>query len=83
MQRYQRLSGDSGVLAFALRPDAIDVKFVDGKVYTYTHASTGRARVEQMKRLARAGQGLATYISQHVGADYASVSTATKGGRGA
>jgi len=83
MQRYQRLSGDSGVLAFALRPDAIDVKFVDGKVYTYTYASTGRERVEQMKLLARAGQGLATYISQHVRADYAGVRMATRGGRGA
>ncbi len=80
MQRYQRLSGDSGVLAYTVRADAIDVKFVDGKVYTYTYASTGRERVEQMKRLARAGQGLATYISQHVGAAYANV---TKGGRGA
>jgi hypothetical protein len=80
MQRYQRLSGDSGVLAFTVRVDAIDVKFVDGNVYTYSYASTGRERVEQMKLLARAGKGLATYISQHVRADYASV---TKGGRGA
>lgn len=80
MQRYRRLSGDSGVLAFTVRADAIDVKFVDGNVYTYSYASTGRERVEQMKLLARAGKGLSTYISQHVRADYASV---TKGGRGA
>ena len=73
MQRYRRLSGDSGVLAYSVSADAIAVQFVDGRVYTYTYASTGRARVEQMKRLARAGQGLATYISQHVRADYASV----------
>lgn len=83
MERYRRLSGESGVLAFALRRDAIEVQFVDGKVYTYTYASAGREQVEQMKRLARAGQGLSTFISQHVRNNYASVSTATKGGRGA
>lgn len=73
MKRYLRLSGDSGVLAYSLAPDAIRVKFVDGRVYTYTWASAGRSHVEQMKRLARSGKGLSTYISQHVRAAYASV----------
>jgi hypothetical protein len=74
MKQYGRLSGESGVLAYRLAPQAIAVKFVEGKVYTYTYASTGRERVEQMKLLARAGRGLSTYISKYVGDDYASCS---------
>ncbi|UUZ51746.1 hypothetical protein LP420_20620 [Massilia sp. B-10] len=71
MRRYLRLAGESGVVAYAIAPDAIDVQFVDGQVYTYSYASTGRERVEAMKRLAQTGRGLSTYISQHVGSDYA------------
>jgi hypothetical protein len=73
MTPYQRLSGDSGVLSYRSMPSAIKVEFVDGKIYTYTYASAGRDQVEQMKRLARAGRGLSTYISQHVRDGYASV----------
>ena len=69
MQPYA--SDGSGVIAWEAAPDAIGVQFADGTVYVYTHAVTGRAKVERMKRLARAGRGLATYISQHVGDAYA------------
>jgi len=75
MQRYLGLSGNSGVIAYAIAAEGIAVQFVDGKAYTYTYASTGRERVERMKTLAQAGQGLATYISQHVGGDYAACIT--------
>jgi hypothetical protein len=71
MQRYRDLSGTSGVTAYAIRPDAIDVQFAGGVVYTYTVASAGRAHIQQMKRLARSGSGLSTYISQHVRDAYA------------
>jgi hypothetical protein len=73
MTPYKRLSGDSGVLAYLIAPRSIRVKFVDGRVYTYSYASAGRDRVEQMKLLARAGQGLSTYISKYVRDAYASV----------
>ena len=69
MQRYANAA--SGVRAFESAPSAILVQFADGGVYLYNHGVTGRARVERMKRLAREGRGLATYISQHVGHDYA------------
>jgi hypothetical protein len=78
MQRYRRLAGESGVIAYAIAPDAIDVQFVDGQIYTYSYDSTGRQRVEAMKLLAQAGQGLSTYISQHVGSDYAACRQAGK-----
>lgn len=72
MKRYRKLSGGSGVLAYELvGADAIDVKFADGTVYSYSYASTGRDRVERMKALARAGRGLSTYIAQQVRGAYA------------
>ena len=73
MTPYRRLAGDSGVLAYRSAPTEIKVQFVDGRVYTYTYASAGRDQVEQMKRLAQAGRGLSTYISQHVRDGYATV----------
>lgn len=71
MKPYRRLSGESGVIAYAPAPEAIRVRFVDGHVYTYSHASAGRQHVEEMKRLAREGKGLSAYISKHVKNHYA------------
>jgi hypothetical protein len=66
MQRYGNLSRGSGVVAYAIRPDAIEVKFQDGWIYLYTHASAGAANIETMKTLAAAGKGLSTFISRQV-----------------
>ena len=72
MTPYRQLGGPSGVEAYRLAPDAISVKFVDGRTYTYTDASAGSIVVEQMKQLAASGKGLSTYISQHVRGNYES-----------
>jgi hypothetical protein len=72
MKRYANLSGDSGVVAYALGSDSIRVRFRDGWTYEYTSASAGRAHVEAMKALAVAGRGLSTYITRHVRTAYAS-----------
>lgn len=79
MQRYANPA--SGVRAYECTPSAINVEFADGAVYVYNHAVTGRAQVERMKRLAREGRGLATYISQHVGANYAAKFESVKDAR--
>jgi hypothetical protein len=71
MKRYRDLSGQSGVVAYDISNDAITVKFRDGDVYRYDYSSTGQREVEEMKRLALAGQGLATYISRFVKDRYA------------
>jgi hypothetical protein len=71
MERYRNLSGDSGVLAFEVGDAAIAVQFRSGVIYDYTYASAGHGNIEQMKRLARAGQGLGTFISQNVHNAYA------------
>ena len=72
MKRYANLSGNSGVLAYQIGPDSIAVKFQDGKVYFYTHASTGPVHIKAMKQLAAGGSGLCTYIARHVREAYAS-----------
>lgn len=71
MERYKNLSGDSGVAAFETGADFIRVRFTDGAVYRYDRRSTGARNVEQMKRLARIGQGLATFINKNVRHAYA------------
>ena len=71
MKPYRRLHGESGVVAYAIGGDWIRVQFVDGGVYTYTYASAGAIRIEQMKQLADACQTLCSFISRHVRDKYA------------
>lgn len=70
MQPYRNLAGNSGVEAFDILRDGIKVRFVNGGTYLYDYRVPGRTRVEEMKRLARAGRGLSTYISKF-SAEYA------------
>lgn len=66
MKRYKNLEGHSGVTGYELNDDSIRVEFNHDTVYEYTYASAGRRIIEKMKRLANAGKGLSTYISQTV-----------------
>ena len=66
MQRYANTSGKSGVRAYEIGERAIAVEFEGDDTYLYTYGSAGRLRVETMKRLAKAGKGLSTYISREV-----------------
>lgn len=72
MQSYMNLAGNSGIVAYACGEGFIKVQFDDGTIYRYTDASAGRHNIEQMKMLALAGQGLSTFISQHVQTAYES-----------
>ena len=71
MRPYLNRSGDSGVLAYEVRADSIIVRFVETGTYRYDYERPGKTHVERMKELARAGQGLATYITQHVRDNFA------------
>ncbi|CCF69590.1 hypothetical protein MOU_04604 [Xanthomonas citri pv. malvacearum str. GSPB1386] len=71
MQRYANRNGHSGVVAYALADDAIAVRFRSGETYVYTADSAGAEAVATMQRLATAGRGLSTYISQTVRDAYA------------
>ena len=64
--RYRDVSGHSGVVAYALLPDAIAVEFAQGGVYVYSHDCPGRLHVSRMKVLAAKGEGLSSYISRHI-----------------
>lgn len=66
MKRYKDITGLSGVTAYEFGEDSITVEFNHDAVYLYTYASTGKRTIEKMKRLANAGKGLSTYISQVV-----------------
>ncbi len=66
MEIYKNLSHDSSVRAFLIGADYIDVKFTTGPVYRYSYKSAGRENVEQMKLLARHGDGLGSFIQRNV-----------------
>lgn len=66
MKPYKNKSGDSGVKAYEAGKDFIKILFEDDNLYLYTYKSTGKANIEKMKRLAESGDGLATFINQHV-----------------
>jgi hypothetical protein len=62
MQPYRNVEGGLGVVAYALGEDHITVEMHNGQTLCFTHQSAGRAYVEYMKLLARAGQGLNHFI---------------------
>jgi len=71
MEIYQNRSRKSSVYAFVIGDDFIAVQFkTNGNVYRYSYRKAGRQNVETMKRLARSGLGLNTYIKGYVNTGY-------------
>ena len=69
---YKSHNPDAGVRNFEILPDAIILEFADRKWrYLYNADKPGLLHVNEMKRLALAGDGLTTYVNQHVGNNYA------------
>lgn len=64
MERYAGIDHQSGVRRFEIGPHSIAVEFVSGPVYLYTWRSAGKRHVETMKKLAKKGVGLSSYISK-------------------
>lgn len=71
LRRYHNRGHNSGVTAYEAGEDYIKVEFVDGGLYLYTDDSAGPDAIVQMKQLASRGEGLSTFISQHVRDRYA------------
>jgi hypothetical protein len=71
MEQYKNLGGDSGVTAFEIGDGSITVYFNDGSQYLYTNQSAGPGNITEMQRLARAGQGLNSFINRVVKHGYA------------
>ena len=66
MTPYKNLSEESGVKAYEILDEGIRVQFISDDTYYYSHEIPGKNHVDEMKRLAEKGQGLATYISKNV-----------------
>lgn len=66
-KKYENSS--SGVTAYEIEKEAINVAFND-TVYRYSYKKPGKSHVEQMKKLARRGRGLSTYISRNIKENY-------------
>lgn len=67
MERYRNAGGDSGVYAYEIGADYIEVQFSGtSRTYTYSYRKAGRNHVEEMKSLARSGSGLNSYINRYV-----------------
>lgn len=56
----------TGVRAYEMLPDGIILEFQDHSKYLYNYEKPGKHHVEEMKRLAKTGSGLTTYVNQHV-----------------
>ena len=65
MQSYSGAERDSGISAYEIGPEFIEVEFTGAGIYAYTYNSAGRDHVENMKVLAASGKGLNSYINDH------------------
>lgn len=70
MVRYKNLGGNSGVSAYEIGAEQINVQFSSGAVYLYTYKSAGSSNIEEMKSLAVAGKGLNSFIMRNVRKDF-------------
>lgn len=66
MEPYRDWDNDSGVRGFEICEGHIDVQFKSGAVYRYTSSSVGQANLDRMGGLARAGEGLNSFINRVV-----------------
>lgn len=71
MKAYQNLSGNSGIKAYEILPEAIQIEFTDGSIYRYDYNIPGQREVRIMKALAQKGIGLTTFINQEIRENFA------------
>lgn len=72
MVGYANLAHESGIVAFEIHPESIEIEFTGGWIYEYTYASAGVGNVECMKALARKGSGLGSFVSRNLAGGIAS-----------
>lgn len=64
MKRYGNRHGNSAVAAYETGPDFIRIRFTSGSIYLYTYDSAFEEDIEEMKELAKEGQGLTRFINE-------------------
>jgi hypothetical protein len=70
MTPYPNISGKSNIQAYEIGEDYIYVLFSNGQRYSYTDNSAGSQVVSEMKELALAGSGLASFINSNAKYSY-------------
>ncbi len=65
MKPYKDINHDSGVSAYEYTETSIFVQFKTGKIYEYPASKIGATHLNNMKRLADAGDGLNAYIMKN------------------
>ena len=67
-KKYLNKTGDSPITHYKIDSDRIAVWFTDGKSnpYVYPEYLVGSKHLKELKKHAVDGEGLSTYISQHV-----------------
>ena len=64
---YKNNNGNSNVLFYEIGSDFIDVQFNGTeKIYSYSYRSAGKENIETMKKLAKDGAGLNSFINRTV-----------------
>ncbi len=71
LKPYRDTQGTHNATAYATGRTWILIQFKDSALYLYTNASCGAEHVRELKRLAKLGEGLDSYINQHVSKSYA------------
>jgi hypothetical protein len=69
---YKSQNPNAGVVNYEIADGAMILEFTGGKFrYVYDRTSPGALHLEAMMRLAIQGNGLTTYVNQHVRKNYA------------
>ena len=63
MKRYGNLHGNSGIAAYEEEAKSIRIQFTSGSIYLYTYESAGKDDIEEIKKLAKEGEGLTRFIN--------------------
>ena len=61
---YKDLEGNSGIVAYEIFEDAIDIEYKSGGVYTYTKENLGDVNFAIVVSLAIAGAGLNAFLNK-------------------
>tara|TARA_R110002050_G_scaffold202806_1_gene338024 strand:- start:22178 stop:22438 length:261 start_codon:yes stop_codon:yes gene_type:complete len=73
MALYRNSRGDSGVYSYEIGSNKIIVTFNSNVSYEYTYQSASIEHIENMKSLAKQGQGLNSYINKYVKKRYSKI----------
>lgn len=63
MKRYGNRYGNSGIAAYEAGAKFIRIQFTSGSIYLSTYESAGEDDIEDMKELAKEGEGLTRFIN--------------------